>query len=289
MKRFSFIAVLLLVSIAFTACDNPIVPPPTNPPITPTTPGDDDDNGPPVSSVGCQVTAVPADVRQRYNLRAFYQQYTDANGIPVLSSQRVNEEALERVCGMVTDMLSVRDDARRELERGGMFMVVIGIDEQTTDVPEYAHFGSMYNRLWRSVGSLPTACGEENALCDPSDRWKGESICIHEFAHAIMGWGLERIDPNFNSRLNAAYAEAQRSGRFANTYAISQKAEFWAENVQNWYNTNIQTPSGRPDGTHNNINTRAELREASPLMYELLADNFPENPQLNDCYQNAPY
>lgn len=274
---------MAMVLLTILACDIPITP--VEPTDTPTSPEVEF----PVSSVGCEVTAVPQDVRSKNRLSSFYHKYADANGIPVVSSEKVDDEALERACGVVTDMLSIRDDAKRELQRAGMFLAIIAKEELTTDIPEYSHLPSYYNVRARGLGSLPTSCAEESILCDRSDRWYGENICIHEFSHAIMGWGLEKIDPEFNRKLNAAYSEARSSGNFANTYAISSKAEFWAENVQNWYNTNLETPNGRPNGVHNGINTREELRQAAPLMYELLSENFPENPTLDDCYQNSPY
>jgi hypothetical protein len=44
----------------------------------------------------------------------------------------------------------------------------------------------------------------------------------------------------FQGRLRAAYRDALASWRFANTYALENLQEYWAEGVQNWYNTNLE-------------------------------------------------
>jgi hypothetical protein len=114
------------------------------------------------------------------------------------------------------------------------------------------------------------------------DRWRGENICVHEYAHTILEWGVRRADPGFRPRVEAAYQAALATGNFANTYAESSVGEFWAEGVQDWYNSNLQSIPA--NGVHNSVNTREELRVASPELYQLVSEVFPADIQFEDCY-----
>jgi len=215
----------------------------------------------------------------------FYQKYADANGIPIATSSAVSDKAITLACQLVKEMLSRRDDVRQKLINSKMRFTLIAASEELSSIPEVnARYGSAYNQRARGLGSLiPTICAEENILCQRDrDRWRGENICVHEYSHTFVDWGLATVDPGFRSRVDAAYRAAQASGNFANTYAASELGEFWAEGVQDWYNSNLQAiPT---NGIHNSINTRAELKTASPQLYDILARVLPEKIQFEDCY-----
>ena len=55
---------------------------------------------------------VPRDIRRQYDLDQFYQRYTHAYGIPILSSEKVRDDALKRACYVVRFMLADREDLR---------------------------------------------------------------------------------------------------------------------------------------------------------------------------------
>jgi hypothetical protein len=40
------------------------------------------------------------------------------------------------------------------------------------------------------LGGLLTSCGEENLLGLEKDRYRGRDICVQEFAHNILGYGV---------------------------------------------------------------------------------------------------
>jgi hypothetical protein len=234
----------------------------------------------------CKVGPIPDAIRSSYSIGPFYQKYADANGIPVATSSKVSDKAISLACQLVIEMVSRSDDARKALIAGKMRFTLIAASEQLSDIPEVgAMYGTSLNARARGLGSIiPTICAEENVLCQLPDPWAGENICVHEYSHTMADLGFSRVDPTFKTRLDAAFRAAQASGKFANTYAISKQAEFWAEGVQDWYNSNLQSRSGTADGSHNSINTREELKAASPELYDLIASVFPANIQFADCY-----
>ena len=54
---------------------------------------------------------------------------------------------------------------------------------------------------------------------------------------------------------------------------LTDIAEYFAEGVQDWFNVNAEMD--HPDGKHNYVNTREELKERDPGLYDLLAEYFP--------------
>ncbi len=233
----------------------------------------------------CEVLPLPEAVRSAHGMDRFYQKYADASGIPIATSSAVSDKAIALACQLVKEMLSRRDDVRQKLINSKMRFTLIAASEELSSIPEVnARYGSSLNLRARGMGSLiPTICAEENILCQKDrDRWRGENICVHEYSHTLLDWGLTAVDPSFRSRVDAAYRAARSSGNFANTYAASQLAEFWAEGVQDWYNSNLQAiPT---NGIHNSINTRAELKTGSPQLHDILAEVLPEQIQFDDCY-----
>ena len=117
-----------------------------------------------------------------------------------------------------------------------------------------------------------SSVGEENVMCYPTDRYIGESILVHEFAHTIKLMGLEFMDSQFANTVQTAYANAIAVGKWANTYAGSNAEEYWAEGVQDYFNTNIQADPS--NGIHNFVNTRAELAAYDPALYAIINQAF---------------
>jgi len=231
----------------------------------------------------CAVKPIPDSLRTAYKLQAFYKRYADADGVPIIASDAPADEALHRACLLVYDYARVRADVKDALLRQKIRFAIMGAGEKTVDLPDFAYLGDIDWRA-RGLGSVPTAvCAEENILCDrKADRWRGESICVHEFAHTMQMAGYGVADATFNDRMEAAYRAAKAAGLYKNTYAESQAAEYFAEGVQDWYDTNLEASPA--DGVHNQVNTRAELRSYDPTLYALLAEVLPDQPAYRDCY-----
>jgi alpha-glucosidase len=96
-------------------------------------------------------------------------------------------------------------------------------------------------------------------------------------------------DPEFLDSL-AQYEAARGEGRepYMDADELTDIAEYFAEGVQDWFNVNAEMD--HPDGKHNYVNTRDELKERDPGLYELLAEYFPATDQqiskhkfVNEC------
>lgn len=224
-------------------------------------------------------------VSAHLSLNSYYKKYIDANGIPVVSSENVLDEALGKVGTVITEMLSKRDDVRKAMIKNKCRFMIIGEKEEVCDIPEYAHICNtpeniaFWNRRARGFGGAPehdhsASCGEENVLNLPTDRYNGESILVHEFAHLIHLIGINNVDTKFDSRLENLFQKAKKKGLWTNTYTLSNKEEYFAESVQSFYNCNRF--SLEPNGVHNAINNRYKLKLYDPEMYDLLLEFFYE-------------
>jgi alpha-glucosidase len=234
-----------------------------------------------------EVTAPPEAVRTRLALDPFYEKHVDAGGLSILASSSPSDEALLLACRLVINMLSERNDVREELILNGARFAIIGRDEQTSDIPEYGFQDrpqediDAVNRRTRGLGGIVASCGEENILCLGGDRYPRESICVHDFAHTIALYGASGADAGFEEALQSAYEVAQESGILDDTYRSEGRQSYFAEGVQDWYDTNDW--SNPPNGIHNDVNTKDELEVYDPTLYALISSVFPEDTSWGDC------
>ena len=172
-------------------------------------------------------------------------------------------------------MIGHRKDVLRALAANRVRFAVMAHNELTTEIPEHSDLvpAFYWDRRARGLGPTEirpaTSCGEENLLNFRGDPYATENILIHEFSHGIHLMGLNTVDSRFESRLRKAYDEALRNGLWANTYAATNKEEYWAEGVQSWFDTNREY-----DGEHNHVDTRAELKQYDPALATLLEEVF---------------
>jgi alpha-glucosidase len=242
--------------------------------------------------IGCEkVQSVPASLA----ISSFYKKYLDANGLPIVSSANVNDMALVQASEIVTLMLSKRPDIAKYMVDKGCRVMVIGANEQVCDLPEYYRLCNSpdsiayWNKRARGFGGSPEddfscSCGEENLLAFAGDRYVGENILVHEFAHIFHMVGAVGVNPNFDNELEALFQSAIQKGLWKNTYAITLKEEYFAEAVQSFFDCNRYAEPA--NGVHGNINRRAKLKVYDPEMYQFLLNYFPEVsiPLANDVH-----
>ncbi len=226
----------------------------------------------------CVIGAVPDSL----GLDSWYSKYVDVNGIPLCASWRCPDSAMvaaHNTLWAMTSMLS--DEIMDAMRRVGTRVTIMGRYEGTTDVPEHRFLSQDTTLNWdlraRGLGgdmTLPlTSCAEENVLAYQIDKYHAEDILIHEFAHTIHLVGIMQCEPDIDDRLQALLDNAVEKDLWYNTYRLTDVAEYFAEGVQDWFNVNAEMD--HPDGKHNYVNTREELQERDPGLYELLSQYFP--------------
>lgn len=252
------------------------------------------------------VRAVISSPPPALNLDPFYKKYTDALGIPIVSSEKVPDAALLVARDITIHMLSKRPDLREAMIARKMRVGVMAQAESTTDVPEQRNWkkprrddprlttGERNNydngiakmtdkEYWdkraRGMGGNPTTCAEENLLGYPGTRYFGENIFVHEFSHAIMGIGIRTVAPAFYAEIQEAYKQAMEKGLWKNHYASTNANEYWAEGTQTWFWSNYEYVDG---DIH--VQSPDDLQRYDPKLYELLSRVYPDHHIPLDVY-----
>ncbi len=244
--------------------------------------------GDPLSPAVLKVTPPPATFfdrfreRDREAARAFYKKHIDANGLSIAAAPVVADEALKRTYHIVTHMLAGRPDILDAMRKYGTRLIIIGMDQVYTDMPEYRNHPNpiFQNERVRGTGGLNvTSFGEENLLNLAIDRYDDESIAVHEFCHTIDA-ALARFDAGWRKRLGQTYRNAVGKGLWKNAYAGSNQAEYWAEICQSYFDCNRIN-----NWNHNAIGTREQLKLYDPEGYDLVRTTFNLSAESDWRYQ----
>lgn len=234
-----------------------------------------------------KITSPPKELK----LDSFYKKYSNVNGIHIVSSNRVPDSAFVKACEIIDFMTNgLPEEVLSQMAKVNTRVGIMARYEGTTDIPEHAQLANDTTLNWdvraRGLGGTLrnplTTCAEENLLCYQIDKYHAEDILIHEFAHTIHGVGIAPLDNTFNNLLQEKLDAAMESGLYKNTYAASNIWEYWAEGVQNWFNVNAELEN--PDGKHNWVNTREDMKEYDPDLYKIVGRYFPEFEGSPSCH-----
>ncbi|MEW4447802.1 glycoside hydrolase [Qipengyuania sp. JC766] len=234
-------------------------------------------------------------------LDPFYQKHLDADGIPVVSSTRVSDEALRRTHRIMEAMLAHRPELASTLKDLGYRVAIMAEDEGTLDLPEQAHWtkpgpddprltrcerkhyearigsrshADYWNSRARGMAGQLTSGAVEDIMGMPSSRYWGETIFVHEFSHGILA-AIQVADPALFARIEAAYAGARDRDLWAGEYAMTNMDEYWAEGTQFWFNSNrLAVMDGRRVLNHE------DLAAYDPALFAVLAEAYGEAHEL---------
>ncbi|MDA1195916.1 MAG: hypothetical protein O2894_12120 [Planctomycetota bacterium] len=225
------------------------------------------------------VHTMPATLHRSGAFPRFYRRYAGVDGITILASERPAEAALQEAAWILRNMLVRRPDVCATLRARGIRCCVMAHDELTTAVPEHASLTPAKWWDYRARGLGPgqrrsvLSSGEENLLGYAGDPYAGESVFVHEFAHAIDLEALRHLDREFEPRLTQTYAAAMKAGLWQGCYAATNREEYWAEGVQSYFDANRGV-----DAVHNGVDTREKLAGHDPALHALIDEMFGANP-----------
>ena len=106
-------------------------------------------------------------------LSYFYQKYTEAYGIPIISSSQVTSNGLKRACYILRFFMSGSNQLKEAFYKRNLRIVVLGSGENVLNVPEYNGLPSSLHSLkaLSSTIQIPViSVGEENLLCSVGDK-----------------------------------------------------------------------------------------------------------------------
>ncbi|MBS1708043.1 MAG: hypothetical protein JSS65_04895 [Armatimonadetes bacterium] len=211
----------------------------------------------------------------------FYTKCAYFEGMPILGSPKVEDMAFEVIVTTFKSMMAkCPKGTMRALVDAGCHYSIIAEEEGQTDLPEYADLKNDpktdWNKRARGLGGKVCSGGEENILEYPTDRYKGESIYIHEFAHTLDEFGFSKVDKNFVKDVTAAYESAMKAGLWKDTYSKTNRMEYFAEGVQMYFD--CARTAHPANGVHNEVGNRVQLKKYDPRLYTVVDRVFGGNP-----------
>ncbi len=229
-----------------------------------------------ISGDGCVISDAP----DHLGLAAFFTRYCDADGIAIVSSETVRDQALQQAWLIVMNMLAPRPDVREEMVNNGVKFAIFSINDDISDVPYFDSFepGEAFAAASGSI-NYPIATNQEgNLLCWAGWQYsEGAHVGVHEFAHAMHMHGLWDVEPDFDGRLEDLYNNAMEEGKWPNHYGSTNHLEYWAEGVMNYFNGHPMPSNGEY------INNRAELKEHDPALFEFISEIFRGFEWMSPC------
>lgn len=206
-------------------------------------------------------------------------------GVYVYADNDVQKSSLEMAGAYIDIILSNETDHIGQRIADGLVKQnqgaqIIAYGHHAYQQPDLRHtYGNgmyMYYLYVEGFGGGICQTSEANLRRDLAyTRYKGEFILGHEFAHSIetgmRPYAMELYDEIGRVYENRAYERADGSTRWPeDTYAGSNRAEYFATLSNIWHGTMRESASGAWDGTLSPINTREELYRYDPVGYELM-------------------
>jgi len=237
----------------------------------------------PSGGFGC-AGGVKSYPRSLPNSHYYRELCTTSKGLRIVSAGRASRRALERTAFLLSQVTAYVDPrvTASMTARGFRHAVMARYPaELTTHLPEHAFLDPGYwNERARGLGATVAvplgSSAEENALCDGNDRYRGEDITVHEFAHSLHLLGFALVYPSFNRELQGLYNAARAANVWGGShYAMTDFKEYFAEGVQSFFNCNMADSYAPTD--------RNQLSRRDPNLYAFLLRYLGNNTWSHSC------
>ena len=209
-----------------------------------------------------------------------YAQGCSVLGLTILAPEGTARAAVEQQADRIYHMLVSRPDLTAALLDASIAGRTIPAGTPITDLSEFADLydqypGTDWDRRGRSFPATELvpyfAAPEENLTCSEDDRNEGEDETIRSFALTIRRFALDTVDEGTARAIDQAYARAIAAGLWSNTLAEINADEYWMEGTQSFFDANIENleEDRAPNSSHNEIDTREELRTYDPALWAI--------------------
>ncbi len=219
----------------------------------------------------------------------FYQKERTLNcGVKVVGTAKVLDEAMDKAAEML-DVLLAKEDIASRMGSAGCMLGLYGEGEIAYDIPEHRfEYDENYLYVEGFGGTQLASIRDANVLRlktgSYTTGYRDESILTHEFAHTVYNYGLSaQQQAEFLNIYNASIS----AGKWPNSYAGSNKDEYFATLSAIWFNAMDDTYDGEWDGVRGPINTRAELKVYDRAAYDFLSEVYVSDRYLPSPWQNG--
>ena len=190
--------------------------------------------------------SIPDTVREEFELDAYYKQWVDAGGIPVVSRENVNPYALEEAAYLIQQVIGHQPDVLQAMAEKKVRFAVIPYNSTLAQIPEFdldrfPDGGKVISRSFAIWGGQPLpvlGVGEEHLLNYPGDPFEDfnsfeSSNLIHRLSMIMLELDLFTFVPDFNERLITAYDETRKKDPNYNLNI----GRYWARATRSWFSS----------------------------------------------------
>jgi hypothetical protein len=240
------------------------------------------------------VTAPPP----QFKIDPYYTKFTWAREFTVVG-RRAGDEAMLKANDTIRKMFAYRHDLLKALIADGAKLVVLGRNEELSNLPEFKNATVTDTDLTARFADYSPdkklmVAAEENVLGNPNDDGVGSCEVIREFAKALYqvcgtrpidpNWDnrgrdvqqyelhVRRLDAQFDDKLKRLYDSAMSNKRWRGTPAIRNRAEYWAEGVLAYFDATGQEAA--PNDAPHPIATRELLKQYDPDLFALVNETM---------------
>ena len=187
---------------------------------------------------------IPDTVREEFELDAYYQQWVDAGGLPVVSGENVSPYALAEAAWLIQQVIGHRPEVLEEMAEKKVRFTVLPYNGILAHIPEidldsFRDGRKVYYRFFvLPTGQPVLGVGEEHLLNYPGDPYEQISSGDIERSNLIFNLGLIMLDlelfrfvPDFNERLKTAYDETSKKNP---NFNLSIR-DYWAIASRTWF------------------------------------------------------
>jgi alpha-glucosidase len=234
----------------------------------------------------------------RFKIHPYYAKFTYAREFVVLGSKHVRDEALLKANDIIRKMFAYRHDILKAMIAAGARLVVLGRDENLSDLPEFHNatnqVGCNRVRFLDYTPGLPLmVVPEENVLGLPREPFAGKCMVVNVFAKGLYRvTGLRPVIPNFDRQpdkqqyelrvkrldiefdhtLQKTHEDGLGKGLWKGTAAARDCVEYWAAGVEAYFDA---AGDGQPpDLADRPISTREALKTYDPDLYALVDETM---------------
>lgn len=231
---------------------------------------------------------------EKFKFPPYYAKFTLAREFPVLGSGKVSDRALFTANDTIRRMFAYRHDILKSLIGDGARLVVLGVKEKLSDLPEFAmtrtQVGFDEVRLWHYTSAMKLmVVPEESVLGQPGEPLAGKSAVVSVFARAIYEatarrpvipdfdkrrdkqqyeLRVKRLDVEFDKKLGETYDAAMAKNLWKGTSAARDRVAYWVAGTEAYFDA---AGEGEPPHQADRpITTRETLRSYDPGLYALI-------------------
>jgi hypothetical protein len=220
----------------------------------------------------------------------FYKKYINADGIIIVSSDKVPNAALIVSRKTVLHLLSKCPDIHEEMLKHNPRISIMAHSETASDLPEFEPRSDGQWGLGQMPGG-PTSLVSEKGVCYEENTEYIANFLLHEFVHMIHNLGIHFADPEVENEIYAAYINAEEKGFFKGPKDEARENitpiqtygedEYFTHSVNAWFDLNESLPGPWMDyqigewGSRSG--TKEELKKNHPAIFEIISRYFPES------------